>query len=239
MIKINGLILIFKPKAQRLIKLFAAMRQFWDQPSPGNPYASKPAPTLVIQAIISTLCPLPNTQSQTMLNIESSIIELRNQQVILDSDVAIIYGVATRDVNKAVKNNPDKFPKGYIFELSKNEKQEVVENFHHLESLKFSPTQPKAFTEKGLYMLATILKSGNATKATLQIIETFAKIREFSRVAKTLALEKDTEQKNTLMQQSGRLMADILNQEFANDTKSETTIELNLAMLKIKHTIKK
>jgi len=60
-------------------------------------------------------------------------------------------------INEAVKNNPDKFPEGYILELSKKEKQEVIENFDNLK-IKFSPTLPKAFSEKGLYMLATILK---------------------------------------------------------------------------------
>ncbi len=174
-----------------------------------------------------------------MKDIAPFIIELRQQQVILDRDLACIYGVETRDINKAVKNNPDKFPEGYIIKLSPNEKQEVVENFHHLKSLKFSPNSPKAFTEKGLYMLATILKSKEATKATLQIIETFAKVREFSKVAKTLATEKEDSKKKQLVEQSGELIADILNQEFASDASSETTIELNLAMIKIKHTIKK
>ncbi len=89
-----------------------------------------------------------------MKDIAPFIIELRQQQVILDRDLARIYGVETRDINKAVKNNPDKFPTGYIIKLSPNEKQEVVENFHHLKSLKFSPNSPKAFTEKDLYMLA-------------------------------------------------------------------------------------
>ena len=98
---------------------------------------------------------------------------------------------------------------------------------------------PKAFTEKGLYMLATILKSKQATKATLQIIETFAKIREFSRVAKSLATEKDKTIQKNLIKKSGELIGDILNQEFASDANSETTIELNLAMIKIRHTIKK
>ena len=83
--------------------------------------------------------------------VENKIIEVRNQKVILDSDIAVLYGVETRDVNKAVKNNPEKFPNGYIFELTKNEKVEVVENFHHLAKLKFSPQLPKAFTEKGLH----------------------------------------------------------------------------------------
>ena len=102
-----------------------------------------------------------------MKPIESLIIDLRNQKVILDSDIAKIYGVETRDINKAVKNNSDKFPRSYIFELKPIERQEVVENFHHLKKLKFSPNLTKAF-KKGLYMLA-ILKSKQATKATLPL----------------------------------------------------------------------
>ena len=88
-------------------------------------------------------------------------------------------------------------------------------------------------------MLATILKSKQATQATLQIIETFTKVREFSKVAKTLAVESNAVKKKGLVKKSGELMSEILNSEFADDTSSETTIELNLAMIKIKHTIKK
>ncbi len=123
-------------------------------------------------------------------NVEDKIISVRNQYVILDSDVAELYGVETRDVNKAVKNNSDKFPKGYIFELNKDEKKEVVENFHHLEKLKYPPVSPKAFTEKGLYMLATILKSAKATQTTLAIVETYTKIRELSRSVSELSQTK-------------------------------------------------
>ena len=77
-----------------------------------------------------------------MSNIEEvneKIITLRGQQVIVDADVAQLYGVETRDINKAVRNNPNKFPEGYILELTSEEKSEVVENFHHLMDLKFSP----------------------------------------------------------------------------------------------------
>jgi hypothetical protein len=88
-------------------------------------------------------------------------------------------------------------------------------------------------------MLATILKSKQATQATLHIVETFAKVREFSIVAKNLAVEKDKDKKQGLIKKSGALIGEILNNEFAKDTTSETTIELNLAMIKIKHTIKK
>jgi len=103
-------------------------------------------------------------------NVEEKIITLRNTKVIIDSDIAVLYNVETRDINKAVKNNLDKFPEGYLFEITKIEKDELVENFHHLNRLKFSSALPKAFTEKGLYMLATILKSPQATQTTIAII---------------------------------------------------------------------
>ena len=96
-------------------------------------------------------------------DLQDRIIELRGQKVLLDADVAQIYGVETRDINKAVSNNPDKFPAGYVVELSKAEKNELVENFHRFNRLKHSTVNPKAFPEKGLYMLATILKSSQAS----------------------------------------------------------------------------
>lgn len=104
--------------------------------------------------------------------VENKIVEVRGEKVLLDSDVAALYGVKTMRVNEAVKNNPEKFPEGYIFKLTKEEKSEVIENFDN-PTLKFSPTMPTAFTEKGLYMLATILKSERATQTTIAIVETF------------------------------------------------------------------
>ena len=76
----------------------------------------------------------------------------------MSNHVAELYGVETREINQAVKNNPEKFPEGYIIELDKQEKMEVVKNFDNLGNLLYSPAPPKAFTEKGLYMLATILR---------------------------------------------------------------------------------
>lgn len=171
-------------------------------------------------------------------NLKGMIIEIRGYGVLLDSDVAQIYGVETRDINKAVANNPDKFPAGYIVELSKQEKMELVENFHRFERLKHSTVNPKAFTEKGLYMLATILKSPVATQATISIIETFTKIRELSRNVKELSTIQDKTQQKALMQRSGELIAEIFDEDLqTSDT--ETSIELNFAVLKFKHTIKK
>ncbi len=170
--------------------------------------------------------------------VENKIIEIRQQKVLLDVDVAELYGVQTRDINKAVKNNPEKFPKGYIFEITKAEKSKVVENFHHLERIKFSPQLPKAFTERGLYMLATILKGTKATQTTLTIIETFARIKQLSRNIKELTEIKNDKNKKNLLQRSGEIMAEILDNDLSlNET--ETTLELNFALLKFKHTIKK
>jgi len=83
----------------------------------------------------------------------------------------------SKEVNQAVKNNPEKFPSGYIVETDRTE---LVKNFDRFKNLKHSTAQPKAFTEKGLYMLATIIKSPQATAATISIIEVFTKLRELS-----------------------------------------------------------
>ena len=188
-------------------------------------------------------------------SVENRIIDLRGQKVILDSDVAALYGIETKRVNEAVKNNPEKFPDGYILTLSKEEKNEiirifddskkkfaaetpeVVEIFDHL-NLKFSPSTPKAFTEKGLYMLATILKSERATKTTIAIVETFTKIRELSRTVAELSQTNNQYEQKNLMQKSGDIISDILGDDLQK-TDTETSIELNLAVLKFKHTVKR
>lgn len=171
-------------------------------------------------------------------SIENKIIMLQEQQVILDSDVAELYGVETKHINQAVRNNPEKFPEGYIISLTQSQKDEVVKNFDHLANLKFSYALPKAFTEKGLYMLATILKSPVATETTIAIVETFAKVRELSRTISQLSAQSDKEQQKSMMHKSGELISDILSDDFQT-IGTETTIEFNLSVLKVKHTVKK
>ena len=107
-------------------------------------------------------------QKEDIAKTENKIIVIRDTQVILDRDVAELYGVETRRINEALKNNPDKFPDGYVIELTNSEKEYVVKNFDHLETLKFSHATVKGFTEQGLYMLATILKSPMATEGKIQ-----------------------------------------------------------------------
>lgn len=118
---------------------------------------------------------------EDIVKTESKIIVIRDTQVILDRDVAELYGVETKRINEALRNNPDKFPKGYVIELTSREKDELVENFDRFNPLKHSTVTPHAFTEQGLYMLATILKSPLAVKTTITIIDTFTKLRKLAR----------------------------------------------------------
>ena len=170
-------------------------------------------------------------------SIEKRIITVQNKQVILDSDIAELYGVETKRINEAVKNNPDKFPEGYIIHLTNDEFEDLRSK---VSTAKFSKTRvaPKGFSEKGLYMLATILKSPMATQATISIVETFAKVRELSRTISQLPEYSDKEQQKSMMQRGGELISDILSDDFQT-VGTETTIEFNLSVLKVKHTIKK
>lgn len=174
----------------------------------------------------------------TIQEVESLVIELRGQKVLLDRDVAALYGVETKHVNQAVRNNPEKFPERYCFTLQLSEKQYVVKTFDRMQSLKKSTVEPRAFTEGGLYMLATILKSPRATSTTIAIIDAFTKLREFSRCVAAMSQEPDTNKQKSLLERSSDLLGDLLDTD-GEVTESESTIELNLAVLKIKRTVKK
>lgn len=168
--------------------------------------------------------------------IKSKIITVQGRQVILDSDVAELYGVETKRVNEAVGNNPDKFPEGYILNLTAEEWGNLKSRIS-TSSWGGKHKLPKAFSEKGLYMIATILKSPVATETTLGIIETFAKVRELSRTIAELH-RHDEEKQKSMLQKSGEIISDIICSDL-EPTETETTIELNLAVLSVKHTIKR
>ncbi len=128
-------------------------------------------------------------------------------------------------------------PQDYMFELNESEFADLRSKFS---TTKFAKTRvlPKAFSEKGLYMVATILRSQQAIDATFAIIETFSKQRELSRSIKQLSATQNKAEQKSLMQKSGELIADIFDEDLqTSDT--ETSIELNFALLKFKHTIKK
>ena len=175
-------------------------------------------------------------------NVEDKIITLRNQQVILDCDVAELYGVQTKEINQAVKNNPRKFPEGYIFKLDSQEitslrsKNLTLKNTGRGQHTKYPP---KAFTEKGLYMLATILKGERAERTTIDIIEAYAKLKELSRVIVELPQqEENTVVQKQLLHRGGQLIEDLITDILPKQS-TETSFELNLAMFKFRHSIRR
>ncbi len=118
--------------------------------------------------------------------IGSRIFTLRGKEVMLDRDLAELYDVETKRVNEAVRNNQDKFLEDFYFELTDKE-FEILRSKDS--TTKFSKTRvnPKVFTEQGVYMLATVLKSKTASEVTVSIIRTFAKLREFTKHYNALA----------------------------------------------------
>jgi len=167
--------------------------------------------------------------------ISDMIIELRGMQVILDVDVASLYGEETRIINQAVKNNPEKFPPSYVFTTT-DEDLKDIKNFDILEKIKFFKINPKAFTEKGLYMLATILKGKQAVDTTIAIIETFAKLRELGRTISKLSQPQDQETQQQLVEKSDNIISDIIGDDLkVSETESE--FELNFAVVKLKHKV--
>ena len=177
--------------------------------------------------------------------IKELIVELNGQKIIVDKDVAEIYGVETRDINKAVKNNPEKFPNGYMYEVSDQEFEYLRGKFSTAKFAK-TRTNPKVFTEKGLYMLATILKSTKATQATLMIIETFSKIRELSRNINSIMKTTDEDLQKELANKSNKILEEII--EIASDTleddegeivETTTKFEFSLGFAKVSRSIKK
>lgn len=170
-------------------------------------------------------------------SVKDKIVQLRGQDVILDFAVAELYGVETREINQAVKNNPQKFPKGYILSLDSQELRDLRSKILIANGPK-SRYLPKAFTEKGLYMLATILKGEKAVQTTIAIIETFARLRELSRTISQMAANPDEAAQKALMKKSGEIVDDLFGDDFTT-TDTETEIELNFAVLKLRHTIKR
>ena len=173
--------------------------------------------------------------------VNEKIISIRSQKVILDSDVAVLYEVETREINQAVKNNPDKFPKGYIIDVSKDEymslksKNLILKEHGRGKHVKYLP---KAFTKKGCYMLATILKGEKATETTIAIIEAFDKLSELQETVAELSQAPDEFQQKSLMQKGGEIFSELIgNNLAASDT--ETSFEINFAVMKFKHTIKR
>ena len=182
-------------------------------------------------------------------DVQDKIVVLRGEPVILDRDVAELYGVQTREINQALKNNSRKFPSGYTFVLDENDMEDLRSKILTSNSkdsgnkgvkpisamVRYNPT---AFTERGLYMMATILKSRQAELTTIAIIDTFASVKELARTLRELNNTEKQEKQKGLLKKSGELIGEIIGNDMAT-AETETELELNFAVLKLKHTIKR
>lgn len=119
--------------------------------------------------------------------IENMILTLRGQKVILDRDHASLYGVSTKAFNQAVKRNPKRFPSHFVFQLTSDEKKQLVTNCDRFNSLKHSSTAPRAFTEHGALMSANVLNSENAIQVSVLVVEAFIRLRKTVMEVKELA----------------------------------------------------
>ena len=170
--------------------------------------------------------------------VEKLIVSVRGQPVIVDADVAKLYGVATKRVNEAVRNNPEKFPSDYMFALTADELSDLRSKISAAKISSKSRALPKAFTEKGLYMLATVLKSQRATEATFAIIETFAKVRTLKRELVELHNAPKGQVQAEKMRHFSETLSDIVMPDLET-VETESSLELNFLIGKLKHTVKR
>lgn len=177
-------------------------------------------------------------QLVTQDQVKSKIVKIRNNNLLLDSDVAELYGVETKAINQAVKRNSEKFPDGYIIQLDSSEwhllKSQNVTSINRGGKVKL----PTAFAEKGLYMLATILKSPQAVKTTIAIIDTFAQFKEVTQAVYDLAETTDNSKKVKIFERSTDIVADLLDNELIVSQK-ETSFKLKLPFLEVTRKVTK
>jgi hypothetical protein len=121
--------------------------------------------------------------------VKETILFVRGQKVILDADLAKLYGVTTKRLNEQVKRNRDRFPEDFMFQLKVEEKAEVVANCDHLSTLKYSRVLPHAFTEHGAIMAASVLNTSRAIEVSIFVVRAFVKLREM------VAAHKEIERK--------------------------------------------
>lgn len=160
------------------------------------------------------LVPHPNGHRQEV--VESKILLVRGKKVMLDKDLAKLYGVPTKVLNQAVKRNKGRFPADFMFKLTQSEKNELVTKCDRFKTLKHSTSFPYAFTEPGVAMLSSVLNSEIAVHVNIQIIRTFIRLREMISTHKELAcrlsqlemkMEKKDEEIHAIFQVIRELMA--------------------------------
>ena len=158
--------------------------------------------------------------------IEEKIFLIRGHKIMLDRDLAKLYGVETKYLNRQVRRNIQRFPQEFMFRLSAEEKNELVTNWHQFKTMKHSSALPYAFTEYGALMLANVLKSSRAIKMSIAIIRTFIKLREIA------ITHKDLQQKIEAMEKKYdrqfKIVFDTLRKLLTSSEKSKRHIGFHL-----------
>ena len=176
-------------------------------------------------------------------NLENKLIEMNGELVLLDKNVADLYEIEPKKLRQQLKRNMEKFPKDYAYQLTEDDIDMMVSQNVTPSKQVFGGSLPYVFTEKGLYMVATILKSNQATKATFTIIETFAKIKKLSRNLNTISNDQTEEEQTALVRESNILLEEVIDIEPVvelkdDETEIETKIELNLGFVKVSRVVK-
>ena len=166
-------------------------------------------------------------------NITSKIHLIRKEKVMLDSDLATLYGVETRVLNQAVRRNRERFPLDFMFQLTKVEWGKLITNCDNLGARKYSPVPPLVFTEQGVAMLSSVLKSKRAIKVNIAIMRAFVELRKFlysnEKLAKKLiTLEQETKQKFEEQQKQITLILEAIKQLIKEEQKTKKTVGFTL-----------
>ena len=175
--------------------------------------------------------------------LENKLLEINGELVLLDKDVANLYKIEPKKLRQQLKRNIDKFPKDYAYQLTERDLNMMVSQNVTPSKQIFGGSLPYVFTEKGLYMVATIIKSKQAINATFIIIETFANIRQLSRNLNSIDENQTDEEQESLVKRSNILLEKIIDIQPTtklkdNETEIETKIELNIGFVKVSRIIK-
>jgi len=161
------------------------------------------------------MTPATTTTGAALLpHIEGRIQLLRGLKVLIDADLAALYGVPTKALNQAVKRNAGRFPPDFMFQLDAAEKAQLVTNCDHLQKLKFSKSLPFAFTEYGAVALANVLASSQAVEMGIYVVRAFVRLRQAASLHEGLA-----KRLAELEDKTGRL--ELSHDTFSRDTRNQ------------------
>ncbi|MCD4730972.1 MAG: ORF6N domain-containing protein [Bacteroidales bacterium] len=162
--------------------------------------------------------------------IEQRIFYIRGAKVMIDRDIAELYEVETKYLNRQVKRNSERFPSEFMFQLNQKEKNELVTNWHQFESLKHTNALPYAFTENGVAMLSGILRSERAIKMSIFIIKTFVRLREL--IASNNELKQKIEELEAKYDEQFQIIFDVIKQLINKEDKTRNPIGYKISQNK-------